>query len=144
MVRLQAPDPAGFNSGSADLHMKSKAGKIGFDGVEICWRVDSGKATARPGSAVGRESFDADKVGSEVRLRHWQPGDRFQPIGMASAVKLQDLFTNQKIPRATRRQLVLATTARGVVFWVEGMRISERFKLTRHTKHRLQWRWERL
>jgi len=30
------------------------------------------------------------------------------------------------------------------VFWVEGMRISERFKLTNETIRRLQWRWKRL
>ena len=77
-------------------------------------------------------------------MRHWRPGDRFQPIGMACAVKLQDLFTNQKIPRARRRQLLVAATAQGEVFWVEGMRISERFKLTQETIRSLQWRWERL
>jgi len=38
------------------------------------------------------EYFDADKVGATVGLRHWKPGDRFQPIGLASPRKLQDLF----------------------------------------------------
>ena len=97
-----------------------------------------------PAGRVGQECFDADKVGSPVRLRHWRPGDRFQPIGMACPVKLQDFFTNQKVPRARRRRLIVATTADGVVFWVEGLRISERFKLTRQTIRRLQWRWKRL
>ena len=59
-------------------------------------------------------------------------------------VKLQDFFTNQKVPRDRRRQLLVAATAQGEVFWVEGMRISERFKLTRQTIRRLQWRWKRL
>jgi hypothetical protein len=63
---------------------------------------------------------------------------------MACPVKLQDFFTNQKIPRDLRRQLLVASTAQGEVFWVEGTRISERFKLTRQTIRRLQWRWERL
>jgi hypothetical protein len=59
-------------------------------------------------------------------------------------MKLQDFFTNQKVPRDRRRQLVVAATAQDEVFWVEGARISERFKLTRQTIRRLQWRWERL
>jgi hypothetical protein len=63
---------------------------------------------------------------------------------MACPVKLQDFFTNQKVPRTWRRQLLVAATAQGDVFWVEGARISERFKLTRQTIRRLQWRWERL
>ena len=61
---------------------------------------------------------------------------------MPQAVKLQDLFTNAKIPRERRRELLLAT-ANGEIFWVEGLRMAERFKLTVETKRRLIWRWER-
>jgi tRNA(Ile)-lysidine synthetase-like protein len=58
----------------------------------------------RPASNAGptkskREIFDADKIGGKILLRHWRAGDRFQPIGLKSAAKLQDLFTNAKIPR---------------------------------------------
>lgn len=63
---------------------------------------------------------------------------------MSAPVKLQDLFTNQRIPREVRRELLLATTADREIFWVEGLRISERFKLTRGTVCRLYWTWERL
>jgi tRNA(Ile)-lysidine synthase len=63
---------------------------------------------------------------------------------MSSAIKLQDFFTNQQVPRERRHQLVLAVSADNEVFWVEGMRISERFKLTKSTNRRLQWRWQRL
>jgi tRNA(Ile)-lysidine synthase len=94
--------------------------------------------------AADREFFDADKVGSLVVVRHWRPGDRFHPIGMACDVKLQDFFTNQKVPRARRHQLLVAETGDGEVFWVEGMRISERFKLTEGTIRRLQWGCQRL
>jgi len=89
------------------------------------------------------EVFDADRVGKRVILRHWQPGDRFQPIGMDRALKLQDLFVNQKVPRAKRHTLVVATTAAGDIFWVEGLRIADPFKLTTGTKRRLLWRWQR-
>jgi hypothetical protein len=30
------------------------------------------------------------------------------------------------------------------VFWVEGLRISERFKLAKHSNRRLHWQWRRL
>jgi tRNA(Ile)-lysidine synthetase-like protein len=133
-----------FSSGSTEVDLAGRTGKIEFEGARVSWRVDSRKSVARAAAGVRQEFFDADKVGSLVRLRHWQPGDRFQPIGMARAVKLQDFFTNQKIPRDRRRRLLVAATGQGEVFWVEGMRISERFKLTRQTIRRLQWRWERL
>ena len=77
------------------------------------------------------EYFDADKVGAPIWLRCWQPGDRFQPIGTGSARKLQDLFTNLKVPRAERQRRVVAATRQGELFWVEGLRMAEKFKLDR-------------
>jgi hypothetical protein len=56
---------------------------------------------------------------------------------------LQDFFTNQKVSRDRRRRLIVAATAEGEVFWVEGMRISEQFKLTKATIRRLHWHWKR-
>lgn len=94
-----------------------------------------------PKPKAGVEWFDAALVGKRVVLRHWRPGDRFQPIGMARAVKLQDLLTNAKIPQARRRTLVVAATDAGDLWWVEGLRIGEEFKLRPATKRRLRWSW---
>ncbi|HEX9046241.1 MAG TPA: tRNA lysidine(34) synthetase TilS [Verrucomicrobiae bacterium] len=88
------------------------------------------------------EYFDADKVGGKIVLRHWRPGDRFQPIGMKSPVKLQDLFVNARIPAARRRELVVAVGAGGI-FWVEGLRIGERCKITPQTRRQLVWNWSK-
>jgi tRNA(Ile)-lysidine synthase len=90
------------------------------------------------------EVFDADKIGGEIVLRHWRPGDLFQPIGLNSAAKLQDLFVNAGIPAARRRELALATTAGGEIFWVDGLRIGGRFKLTPQTARMLLWKWANL
>jgi hypothetical protein len=54
-------------------------------------------------------------------------------------VKLQDLFVNSKIPPARRRALVLAATKTGDIFWVDGLRIGEQFKLTPETSRKLVW-----
>ena len=53
------------------------------------------------------------------------------------------LFTNRKIPARSRRQLVLAETERGELFWVEGERIGEIAKVTPRTKWLLEWHWKR-
>ena len=144
LVRLQAAEPEEFKSNAVDFELKGRAGEVEFDGARISWRIDLPKGVGRPKGGVGRECFDADRVGSLVRLRHWQPGNRFQPIGMPCPVRLQDFFTNHKVARDRRRRLIVATTGAGEIFWVEGMRISERFKLTKGTIRRLQWRWKRL
>ena len=121
----------------------SQPGRCGFDGVEFAWTLERRGGVRRSKPRAGEEWFDAGQVGSKIRLRHWQPGDRFQPIGMKQAVKLQDLFTNAKIPAAHRRVLVVAESEAGELFWVEELRIGERFKLGRQTRVRLKWNWRR-
>lgn len=113
------------------------SGAVNFGGLTLQWSFETRKTR----STHDTEYFDADKIGSIVTLRHWQSGDRFQPIGMKQSVKLQDLFTNLKIPRDKRRRLVVATTADGRIFWVQGLRISEAFKLESDTKRFLKWQW---
>jgi tRNA(Ile)-lysidine synthase len=63
---------------------------------------------------------------------------------MRSALKLQDIFTNEKVPRSRRHDVIVAVAASGEVFWVEGLRISERFKITDGTARCLEWRWGRI
>ena len=125
------------------LSFKGGQGQGNFDGLMWNWRTSNGTSSRWPKFAKGREWFDAGKIGPKVVLRHWQPGDRFQPVGLGKPVKLQDLFTNRKIPRDQRHRLVVATTASGEIWWVEGLRISERFKLTQETRRRLKWVWRR-
>lgn len=115
-----------------------------FGGLRLKWQIQRRKGVPKPASGPGWEWFDAEQVGKKIVLRSWRPGDRFQPIGSSKPVKLQDFFTNSKIPRERRHELVLACTVKGDIFWVEGLRISERFKLTDQTNRRLQWQWKRL
>ena len=89
------------------------------------------------------EYFDADKVGARICLRHWQPGDRFHLIGGAAATKLQDIFTNLKVPARRTPPPRAWRHRRGEIFWVEGLRIGEGFKLDKTTVRRLNWRWQR-
>lgn len=118
------------------------SGCVGFGGLELAWTFAGGRGFVRSKNESQCEFFDADRIGKTVVLRYWRPGDRFQPIGMKAAVKLQDWFTNQKIPAFRRRELLLAATTAGEIFWVEGLRIGEGFKLTAATCNVLCWRWQ--
>lgn len=141
LARAQSP---AFDFSSQPVCLSQPTGHVTFSGVEIAWKTSPLRQPKIPPAAAGRVMFDADKVGHEILLRHWQPGDRFQPIGMAAPLKLQDWFTNLKVPRESRHRLVVAATASGELFWVEGLRISERFKLSPDTTRSLHWRWKRL
>ncbi|HEX5399506.1 MAG TPA: tRNA lysidine(34) synthetase TilS [Verrucomicrobiae bacterium] len=129
----------GFNQGERTVKV-GRAGEADFGRSHFHWRLELARRFQRPRGMDGAEFFDADKVGDEIVLRHWRSGDRFQPIGMGSSAKLQNLFTNAKIPRERRRTLVLAATAQGEIFWVQGLRIGERFKLTPQTVRQLVWK----
>lgn len=142
-LHAQAVGASEFKSARMPVVLKAPAGQAQFDGLTVCWRVLSGRGRRKPRPAQGRESFDADKVGRSIVLRHWRPGDRFQPSGMRAPVKLQDLFMNLKIPRARRHELVIATTDGGEIWWVEGLRIAEPFKLSQSSMRRLSWQWRR-
>jgi tRNA(Ile)-lysidine synthase len=143
IVSLQTAGAANFNNASQELDLR-KSGTGRFDCMGLSWQIRLGKLDFVPKRVQGQEIFDADKIGSSITLRHWRPGDRFQPIGMKSGVKLQDIFTNEHVPRAQRHQATIAVSAKGEIFWVEGLRISERFKLTKSTIRRLHWRWQGL
>lgn len=138
-----------FHAGEVKLDLSDRAGDAEFGGRRFRWGIQARKHFRLPerragGPAARREFFDVDKIGDEITLRHWRPGDRFRPIGLNSAAKLQDLFVNAKIPAARRRELVLAVALTGEIFWVEGLRIGEQFKLTPGTRRKLAWNWSKI
>jgi len=143
LVKLRTRQPVEFKANELKVHLAGMPGQADFAGVRFRWDFAGVKNRPRLNKRTGRELFDADAVGGHITLRHWRPGDRFQPIGMKSALKLQDWFVNQGIPRARRHQLVVAAAETGGIFWVEDLRIGGHFKLTPQTKCRLIWHWHR-
>jgi len=126
-----------------DVILEGQAGEIEFGGLKIRWeRLMGGLAKWHDlGQLEKREVFDAESIGQSITLRHWRPGDRYQSIGQAGTAKLQDLFVNQKIPRAERRQLVVAEAADGRLFWVQKLRIADWGKVTQSTRELLLFSW---
>lgn len=124
--------------------LRGESGRAEFDGVRIRWRrrtVPRGWVVPQP--VAGREFLDARAVGGRLELRHWQVGDRFQPIGLGRPAKLQDLFTNAKVPRGRRHALVVACAGDRGIVWVEGLRLGETAKVGPATRRVIEWRWER-
>jgi tRNA(Ile)-lysidine synthase len=144
-ARVQESTEVPFCQEEARFSLEGRGGEFAFGEVQFEWRFVALRAGARHPAKrrIQSETFDAAKVGSEVLLRHWRPGDRFQPSGFLRSSKLQDLFVNLHIPKTTRRRLVVAATASGEIFWVEGLRIAEGFKLDKSSRRGLKWAWRR-
>ena len=82
------------------------------------WRVE-----ARAGSG----GLDPAALGRSVTVRSWRAGDRMRPAGLGGSKKLQDLFTDRKVPRE-ERALVPVVESGGEIAWVAGVAADERFR----------------
>lgn len=59
----------------------------------------------------------------ELSVRSWQSGDRMIPFGMSGSRKIQDIFTDAKIPEAQRHTIPLFIS-QGQIVWIPGYRIA--------------------
>ncbi|MCL6518469.1 MAG: tRNA lysidine(34) synthetase TilS [Armatimonadetes bacterium] len=77
--------------------------------------------------------LDYDAIRGSLIARNWKPGDRIQPLGMVGSKKLQDLFTDEKIPRQMRYRTPVIEDSEKIV-WVVGLAVSELAKVTSSTR----------
>ncbi|MHB8707803.1 MAG: tRNA lysidine(34) synthetase TilS [Desulfuromonadales bacterium] len=73
------------------------------------------------GEGANAVEFCARQVTLPLQVRAPQPGDRLQPAGMAGTRKLQDLFTDLKLPVEARAAAVLVFAGERLL-WVAGLR----------------------
>ena len=77
--------------------------------------------------------LDADTFSPELQIRSWRPGDVFCPKGMGGQQKkLQDFFSDIKLPRSQREKVPLLVSPEGIL-WVGGLREDERFQVSSGT-----------
>ena len=87
--------------------------------------VDASAATGRGASAIVRADLCAS-----LAVRNRRPGDRFRPVGLGGAKKLQDLFVDRKVARPERSRVPLVVDGTDRIVWVAGHGIDEAFAVT--------------
>ena len=76
---------------------------------------------------------DPETFSSPLTLRSWMPGDVFCPKGLGGKEKkLQDFFSDIKMPRSQRHKVPLLVAPEGIL-WVGGLREDERFQVSSST-----------
>ena len=86
------------------------------------WKRDSGRGV---GMLPAEASFSAKRVGeAPIEVRTWRPGDRMTPLGTGGSRKLQDIFTDEKIPKAQRSDIPVVV-CRGEIIWLPGYRTAK-------------------
>ena len=85
-----------------------------------------------PDTSPNIACLDGDKLQFPLLLRKWQHGDTFRPLGMKNLKKLSDFFIDAKLSLIEKeRRWVLVSG--GQIAWIVGMRIDDRFKITKQT-----------
>lgn len=81
--------------------------------------------------------FDLERLAFPVTVRNRREGDVFQPLGLHYTKKLKDFFISRKIPSYEKSNIPLFVS-RGEIFWVYGVEISDRFKVSHRTRRFLR------
>jgi tRNA(Ile)-lysidine synthase len=77
--------------------------------------------------------LDAQKLQFPLRIRPWEAGDKFMPLGMAHYQKLSDFFNNHKLGRQAKDRIRLLCSGDDIV-WIMGYRIDHRYRITEQTR----------
>lgn len=81
--------------------------------------------------------MDADRIAFPLRVRAWQLGDRFRPLGMSGEKKVGDFFTDERVPKGRRAEVPVVIGADGTIVWIVGHRIDDRARVTDDTRRHL-------
>lgn len=78
--------------------------------------------------------LDFNQLRFPLKLRRWQEGDSFCPLGMAGKKqKLKDFFINNKLSILEKERVWVLESA-GEICWIAGYRVDERFKVNPNTR----------
>jgi tRNA(Ile)-lysidine synthase len=80
----------------------------------------------------GMALFDAERIAFPLAIRSPRPGDRIRPLGLGGTKKLQDVFTDRKVPRS-RRSVAPVLADREGILWVAGICRGDRALVTEDT-----------
>lgn len=92
------------------------------------------------GFDVADGTLAAEALAPPLEVRPWRPGDRMRPLGLDGTKSLQDLFTDRKVPKATRHRLPVVLSE-GEIAWVPGVATGARFRVNATTKLRARLHW---
>jgi len=86
----------------------------------------------RPASLASGSPFveyaDADRLGTDLRVRPWADGDRIRPLGLDGSKTVSDLLTDAQVPAHQRDRVSVLCTADHLA-WVVGHRLDHRVRV---------------
>lgn len=102
--------------------------------------VDAGKYKLNTKPHVA--ALDAEQLKFPLKLRTWQEGDWFVPLGMNGKKKISDFLIDRKVPANLKPQTLVLVSDQSIA-WVVGQRPDNRFKVTDKTERVVEISLER-
>jgi tRNA(Ile)-lysidine synthase len=78
--------------------------------------------------------LDFDKLKLPLKMRSWQQGDRFRPLGMRGSKLVSDFFNDLNFTAYRKKTAQILTDADDNIVWIVSYRIDDRYKITEKTK----------
>lgn len=119
-----------------DHYIPEQMGTHQFGNIVLVMSILSGNVFER-GAKKNVAYLDLDRIKYPLRMRNWQQGDVFRPLGMVGKKKVSDFMIDHKIP-VTLKQDVMVLESKGEIVWVMGHRVDDRFKVTEETTRMLK------
>ena len=91
--------------------------------------ADKYKLNTKPHVAA----LDADQLKFPLKLRTWQEGDWFVPLGMNGKKKISDFLIDKKVPANLKPQTLVLVSDQSIA-WIVNQRLDNRFKVTDKTE----------
>jgi tRNA(Ile)-lysidine synthase len=97
---------------------------------------------ADPPASSAEAMLDREKLSFPLKIRSWQQGDRFRPLGMKNFKKVSDVLIDMKLPLIHKKNVRVLCSGDDIV-WVIGIRIDDRYKISPATQSALYFKKRR-
>lgn len=121
-LRLVPEAESGWPAWAAGCHWEPEAGSLWLPNGAM---LSAARVHLLPGEEPYRAADPACQAwlqpqAGALRVRDWQAGDRYQPLGSPGRRKLQDIFTDARISPEQKRSLPVIENGQGDILWVPG------------------------
>ena len=80
---------------------------------------------------------------TKLRIKFWEAGMHYQPLGMKKSKKLQDCFVDRKIPQRDRKRLPVVHNHQGEILWIPGLPPANQARVSSDSKTVLRLTYNR-